>query len=179
MVKNQSRKCRRSESATKSRRSRRLLVGSMRWSTFSSFARRRSYKDGSSETITVREAYMRYRAEMRKIVGNARGRFLFAGRVDGLVIGRTRRPIADTHHRHRILTHRRKRCGYSFSRRLRMLAGTPPRLAFCPAPHSCLTCTPNHCQCGLALLPQCSATRFFLSVGAEELSATPPFVSHS
>ena len=30
---------------------------------------------------------MRYGAEMRKIVGRAGGRLLFAGRVDGLVIG--------------------------------------------------------------------------------------------
>jgi len=46
-----------------------------------------SFKDGCSETITGQVAYMRYGAEMRKIVERAGGRLLFAGRVDGLVIG--------------------------------------------------------------------------------------------
>jgi uncharacterized protein (DUF1330 family) len=51
------------------------------------FRAKAEYKDGRSETITGQEAYMRYGAEMRKIVERAGGRFLFAGRVDGLVIG--------------------------------------------------------------------------------------------
>jgi uncharacterized protein (DUF1330 family) len=51
------------------------------------FRAKAEYKDGRSETITGQEAYMRYGAEMRKIVERAGGRFMFAGRVDGLVIG--------------------------------------------------------------------------------------------
>lgn len=51
------------------------------------FRARAEYKDGRSETIMGQVAYMRYGAEMRKIVERAGGRLLFAGRVDGLVIG--------------------------------------------------------------------------------------------
>jgi len=51
------------------------------------FRARAEYKDGRSETITGQVAYMRYGVEMRKIVERAGGRLLFAGRVDGLVIG--------------------------------------------------------------------------------------------
>ena len=45
------------------------------------------YKDGRPGEISGREAYMRYAAEMRKIVEGAGGRFIFAGSIDGLVIG--------------------------------------------------------------------------------------------
>jgi len=51
------------------------------------FRAKAEYKDGRSETITGHEAYMRYGAEMRKIVERAGGKFLFAGRVNELVIG--------------------------------------------------------------------------------------------
>src|SRR5262245_21803102 len=50
------------------------------------FRAKAEYKDGRSETIAGQEAYMRYAAEMRKIVERAGGRLLFAGRVDWLVI---------------------------------------------------------------------------------------------
>jgi len=45
------------------------------------------YKDGRSDEVSGVEAYMRYATEMRKIVERAGGRFLFSGRVNGLVIG--------------------------------------------------------------------------------------------
>ena len=45
------------------------------------------YKDGRPDEISGQEAYMRYAAEMRKIVEGAGGRFIFAGQVDGLIIG--------------------------------------------------------------------------------------------
>ena len=45
------------------------------------------YKDGRAEKVSGREAYMRYGAEMRKIVETAGGRFVFSGRVDALIVG--------------------------------------------------------------------------------------------
>ena len=51
------------------------------------FRDRAVYKDGRSDEVSGVEAYMRYATEMRKIVERAGGRFLFSGRVNGLVIG--------------------------------------------------------------------------------------------
>ena len=51
------------------------------------FRDRAVYKDGRSDEVSGVEAYMRYATEMRKIVECAGGRFLFSGRVNGLVIG--------------------------------------------------------------------------------------------
>jgi uncharacterized protein (DUF1330 family) len=51
------------------------------------FRAKAEYKDGRPEEISGRDAYMRYASEMRKIVGSAGGRFVFAGQVTGLVIG--------------------------------------------------------------------------------------------
>ena len=45
------------------------------------------YKDGRTDNITGREAYMRYAGEMTKIVEREGGRILFTGRIAGLVIG--------------------------------------------------------------------------------------------
>jgi len=51
------------------------------------FRERAVYKDGRSDEVSGVEAYMRYATEMRKIIDRAGGRFLFSGRVNGLVIG--------------------------------------------------------------------------------------------
>jgi len=51
------------------------------------FRGKAAYKDGRPDDISGLAAYMRYAAEMRKIVERAGGRFLFSGRVHGLVIG--------------------------------------------------------------------------------------------
>jgi uncharacterized protein (DUF1330 family) len=51
------------------------------------FHARAQYRDGRSEDISGREAYMRYVAEMGPIVAAAGGRFLFSGAVRDLVIG--------------------------------------------------------------------------------------------
>jgi uncharacterized protein (DUF1330 family) len=45
------------------------------------------YKDGRSDDISGREAYMRYANAMTKIVEREGGRILFSGRIAGLVIG--------------------------------------------------------------------------------------------
>ncbi len=45
------------------------------------------YKDGRSDDISGREAYMRYANAMTKIVEREGGRILFTGRIAGLVIG--------------------------------------------------------------------------------------------
>jgi uncharacterized protein (DUF1330 family) len=45
------------------------------------------YKDGRSDNISGREAYMRYANAMTKIVEREGGRILFTGRIAGLVIG--------------------------------------------------------------------------------------------
>ena len=45
------------------------------------------YRDGRSEQVSGREAYMRYIAAMEPIVTAAGGRFLFSGDVRQLVIG--------------------------------------------------------------------------------------------
>jgi uncharacterized protein (DUF1330 family) len=45
------------------------------------------YKDGRSDDISGREAYMRYANAMTKIVEREGGRIVFSGRVAGLVIG--------------------------------------------------------------------------------------------
>lgn len=45
------------------------------------------YKDGRSEKISGREAYMRYANEMEKIVVANGGRFLFFGNLKDVVIG--------------------------------------------------------------------------------------------
>jgi uncharacterized protein (DUF1330 family) len=51
------------------------------------FRDRAAYKDGRPDEVSGVEAYMRYGVEMRKIVERAGGRFLFSGRVSGLVVG--------------------------------------------------------------------------------------------
>jgi uncharacterized protein (DUF1330 family) len=51
------------------------------------FRERAVYKDGRPDEVSGVEAYMRYATEMRKIIERAGGRFLFSGRVNGLVIG--------------------------------------------------------------------------------------------
>lgn len=51
------------------------------------FRDRAAYKDGRPDDVSGVEAYMRYATEMRKIVERAGGRFLFSGRVKGLVVG--------------------------------------------------------------------------------------------
>jgi uncharacterized protein (DUF1330 family) len=45
------------------------------------------YKDGRSDNISGREAYMRYGNAMRKIVEREGGKVLFTGIIAGLVIG--------------------------------------------------------------------------------------------
>jgi uncharacterized protein (DUF1330 family) len=45
------------------------------------------YKDGRTDSISGREAYMRYGNAMTKIVEREGGRILFTGRIAGLVIG--------------------------------------------------------------------------------------------
>jgi hypothetical protein len=45
------------------------------------------YKDGRTDNVSGVEAYMRYGAEMRKIVESAGGRLIFSGRVEGILIG--------------------------------------------------------------------------------------------
>ncbi len=45
------------------------------------------YKDGRPDNISGAEAYGRYAEQMRKIVEREGGRFLFGGKVRGLVIG--------------------------------------------------------------------------------------------
>ena len=86
-VKNESRKCRLSESATNRVPRGDFLVGSNCDGQPSQVSREGGIQDGRSEIIMGQVAYMRYGAEMRKIVERAGGRLLFAGRVDGLVIG--------------------------------------------------------------------------------------------
>ena len=51
------------------------------------FRDKAAYRDGRPDDLSGVEAYMRYATEMRKIVERAGGRFLFSGRVKGLVIG--------------------------------------------------------------------------------------------
>ena len=51
------------------------------------FREKAIYKDGRSEDISGREAYMRYANAMTKIVEREGGRILFTGRIAGLVIG--------------------------------------------------------------------------------------------
>src|SRR5260370_8801902 len=45
------------------------------------------YRDGRSDDISGREAYLRYANAMTKIVEREGGRILFTGRIAGLVIG--------------------------------------------------------------------------------------------
>lgn len=51
------------------------------------FHEKAQYKDGRSENLSGREAYMRYIAAIGPIVERAGGRFLFSGDVQRLVIG--------------------------------------------------------------------------------------------
>jgi uncharacterized protein (DUF1330 family) len=51
------------------------------------FRDKASYKDGRSDDISGREAYLRYANAMTKIVEREGGRILFTGRIAGLVIG--------------------------------------------------------------------------------------------
>ena len=52
------------------------------------FHDRAQYPDGRAESVSGREAYMRYVAEMRPIVEGAGGKFLFSCDVRSVVIGR-------------------------------------------------------------------------------------------
>jgi uncharacterized protein (DUF1330 family) len=45
------------------------------------------YKDGRPDDISGREAYQRYSNAMTKIVEREGGKILFAGRIEGVVIG--------------------------------------------------------------------------------------------
>ena len=51
------------------------------------FREKAVYKDGRSDNISGREAYMRYGNAMTKIVEREGGKVLFTGRIAGLVIG--------------------------------------------------------------------------------------------
>ncbi len=51
------------------------------------FRERAEYRDGRADDISGREAYMRYAAQMQRIVEAAGGRFIFGGDVAGLVVG--------------------------------------------------------------------------------------------
>ena len=51
------------------------------------FREKAMYKDGRSDDISGREAYLRYANAMTKIVEREGGRILFSGRIAGLVIG--------------------------------------------------------------------------------------------
>jgi uncharacterized protein (DUF1330 family) len=51
------------------------------------FRDKAEYKDGRPDDISGREAYMRYAADMRRIVEGAGGRFIFSGEAQQLVIG--------------------------------------------------------------------------------------------
>jgi len=51
------------------------------------FHPRAQYRDGRSDDVSGREAYLRYVAAMQPIVEGAGGRFLFSGAVKTLVIG--------------------------------------------------------------------------------------------
>ncbi len=51
------------------------------------FRERARYEDGRETTLSGREAYQLYAQEMRKRVEGAGGRFLFGGRVEGLLLG--------------------------------------------------------------------------------------------
>lgn len=51
------------------------------------FREKAFYKDGRPDDISGREAYQRYVNAMTKIVEREGGRLLFAGRIEGVVIG--------------------------------------------------------------------------------------------
>ena len=51
------------------------------------FRNKALYKDGRSDDISGREAYLRYANAMTKIVEREGGRILFTGRIAGVVIG--------------------------------------------------------------------------------------------
>jgi len=51
------------------------------------FREKAVYKDGRPDDISGREAYQRYVNAMTKIVEREGGRLLFAGRIEGVVIG--------------------------------------------------------------------------------------------
>ena len=51
------------------------------------FRERAVYKDGRPDDISGRQAYQRYVNAMTKIVEREGGRLLFAGRIEGVVIG--------------------------------------------------------------------------------------------
>src|SRR5580700_8688932 len=51
------------------------------------FREKAMYKDGRSDDISGREAYLRYANAMTKIVEREGGRILFSGRIAALVIG--------------------------------------------------------------------------------------------
>ena len=51
------------------------------------FRARAQYEDGRDTTLTGAEAYARYAAEMRKLVEERGGRFVFGAEVEGLLLG--------------------------------------------------------------------------------------------
>jgi uncharacterized protein (DUF1330 family) len=51
------------------------------------FREKAVYKDGRHDDVSGREAYQRYAGAMTKIVEREGGRILFAGRIEGVVIG--------------------------------------------------------------------------------------------
>jgi uncharacterized protein (DUF1330 family) len=51
------------------------------------FREKAVYRDGRHDDVSGREAYQRYAGAMTKIVEREGGRILFAGRIEGVVIG--------------------------------------------------------------------------------------------
>lgn len=51
------------------------------------FRERAAYPDGRDAHLSGREAYMRYGAEVSKIVAKLGGRMIYSGAVDGLMLG--------------------------------------------------------------------------------------------
>lgn len=51
------------------------------------FREKASYADGRETELTGRQAYQLYASEMRKLVEESGGRFIFAGAVESLLLG--------------------------------------------------------------------------------------------
>jgi uncharacterized protein (DUF1330 family) len=56
------------------------------------FREKAQYEDGRETNLSGREAYQLYAKEMRKRVEGAGGRFIFAGAVEGLLLGEVEEP---------------------------------------------------------------------------------------
>ncbi len=65
----------------------RPVVGPVVMVNLLKFREKAVYKDGRSEDISGAEAYMRYAEQMKAIIEREGGRFVFAGKVQGMVIG--------------------------------------------------------------------------------------------